>query len=297
MRTKICLILCCFSIVGMKAQMDPNLLSFDYTMTPEGEDEIAFYRTSVGVKIPLKLKKGMLINSVDFDYFQLNHNGVNFSTKDFNEIYGINYTLMYVRPLSKSWSIMLRGGTSVVSNLASSIQSDDFLFNAGISFMKRGGSLEKPYQLMFGVGYVPLLGEPRILPLLSYKKRFNEKVSIGIGFPRTFIAYDISEKSTLKASTMFNRFYANLSEDVVIPGTQLAQKSLYLSIGAGLEYSYWLDENWAISAQGGYSFYDQYELLDADNNTLYDFEASSKLYFSTGIKFNIKSKLKKEVND
>lgn len=297
MRTKICFIVFCFIAVGVKAQIEPNLFSFDYTMTPEGDDEIEFYKTSIGVQVPIKLKKGMLINGLGFDYFQLNHNGANFNTDALDKIYRLNYLLMYIRPLSNSWSLMLRGGTSVSSNLASSIQSDDFLFNAGLSFVKKGGSAEKPYRFTFGVGYTAVFGEPRILPMLNYTKRLNKKFSIGIGFPNTYVAYDVSDRSTLKASVMFNSFYANLSESVVVPGTQLAEKSLYTSVGAGLEYNYWLDKNWAMSFKGGYSLYDQYKLLDANNNAIYDFEASSKLYFSTGIKFNIKSNTKKRNDD
>ncbi|MEM6719546.1 MAG: DUF6268 family outer membrane beta-barrel protein [Bacteroidota bacterium] len=272
------------------AQLEPSLFSFNYTMAPEGDEEVEFYRTNINTNIPIKLKKGMLLNSVSFDYFQLNHNGVNFSTTAFNEIYGINYRLMYMRPLTKSWSVRVSGGASIVSNLQSSVQSDDFLFNAGLSFQKVGGNPEKPYQLTIGVGYLPVFGEPRILPIINYTKKFNEKYTLSLGFPRMFLAYHMSEKSTFTLSSWFNGFYANLSEDVIIPGTRRAQKSLFISAGLGLEYSYWMDNNWAISVKGGYSLVNEYELLDSDNNTLYDFEAAAKPYFSTGIKFNLKRK-------
>lgn len=273
--------------------MQPNLFSFEYTMAPEGEEEVEFYRTNVNANIPIKLKKGMLMNSVGFDYFQLNHNGVNFSTTAFNEIYGINYRLTYLRPITKSWMLQVSGGASIVSNLASSIQSDDFLFNAVLSVKKMGGSPEKPYQLTIGVGYLPLFGEPRILPIINYTKKLNEKYTISLGFPQTFVAYTMSEKSTFKLASWFNGFYANLSEDVVIPGTRKAEKSLFISAGLGLEYNYKLDKNWGIFVKGGYSFVNEYELLDADNNTLYDFEAAAKPYFSTGIQFNLHTKKRK----
>jgi hypothetical protein len=281
------------TVMISKAQNMPSLFSFEYTLAPEGDDEVEFYRTSINANIPIKLNKGKLINAVGFDYFQLNHNGVNFSTTDFNEIYGINYRLLYMRPLSKSWSLQVSGGASIVSNLASSIQSEDFLFNGGLSFQKRGGSPEKPYQFTIGVGYLPVFGEPRILPIINYTKKLNEKYTISLGFPRMFVAYNMSEKSILKAATWFNGFYANLSEDVVIPGTRKAQKSLFVAAGVGLEYTYRMDEHWAIAVKGGYSLLNEYELLDEDNNTLYDFEAAAKPYFSTGITFNLKSNNKK----
>ncbi len=292
-----CSVILGFTIMISSAQIEPNPFSFEYTMAPEGDDEIEFYRTLVNVAIPIKLKKGMLMNAVGFNYFQLNHNGANFSTTDLSKIYGLNYTLMYMRPLSEKWSFMLRAGTAMVSNLTASVQSDDFLFNAGLSFRKTGGSPESPYQFTFGVGYVPVFGEPRILPIINYTKKFNKKYTLSIGFPNTYLAYNMSEKSVLKTALWLNSFYANLSEDVIIPGTRRAEKSVFISAGLGLEYNYSMDKNWAIFVKGGYSFYNEYELLDADNNTLYDFEATAKPYFSTGIQLNIKSKNKKRNDD
>ncbi|AXG69221.1 hypothetical protein KORDIASMS9_01441 [Kordia sp. SMS9] len=290
-KTHWCCMLFCMTVMICAAQEKPDLLSFNYTMTPEGEDEVEFYRTNVSANIPIKLKKGMLMNSVGLDYFQLNHNGVNFSTTAFNEIYGINYRLMYIRPISSNgWNLQVSGGTSIVSNLASSIQSEDFQFNASLGVKKFGGSPEKPYELTIGVGYLPVFGEPRILPIINYTKKLNEKYTISLGFPRMFVSYRMTEKSEFRLSSWFNGFYANLSEDVIIPGTRKAQKSLFVSAGLGLEYNYWMDSNWAISVKGGYSFLNEYELLDEDNNTLYDFDAAAKPYFSTGIKFNLNTK-------
>ncbi len=281
------------------SQFDRNLFSIEYTLAPMSNNGVTFSKTDVKLKIPTKLKKGILFNSLGFSYYQLDYFDININTKDLGKFYGINYGLAYIYPLSDKWKISTRGGISIISNLANSISSDDLLFRGGITAIKKGGTLNNPSKFIFGLGYTTFLGTPRILPIISYNKQLNEKFSYGIGFPNTFAKYKFNKQKSLKLGLWLNGFYANLSNPINATATKTSHKVTFRTVSLGLEYNYWMDDMWAIFIKGGYSFYNKYELLDNNaHNTTYDFGLGPTPFFSTGIKLNLKNKFKnKKKND
>ena len=278
-------------------QLKRDLFSFNYTLAPLGNDDVDFYKTDFKINIPVKLKKGVLINSVGYDYYQLNYFNTSFNTRDLDHLYGINYRFTYLYPFIDKWNISAGVGVSIASNLVSSITSEDFLFNGGINAIKKGGTFKKPSLFVFGLEYSTLAGNPRLLPLISYSKKVSDKFSYGIGFPNTYSTYTLSNRNYFNASLWLNGFYANLTDPVGVSIMNDASKASYRAISLGLDYGHQMDDNWAITFKVGYSFQNTYELLDYDNKMVYDFDLGSRPYFSTGIKFNLKNKIQTKIDN
>lgn len=289
----IIILVLCF-VTKSYSQIDPSPFSLDYTLAPLGDDDFDFYKTSINFKVPIKLKKGILVNSVKADFFELQyHNNHSFTTDDLNNFYNFNYGLMYSYPINKKWNISAKAGISAVSNFTSGLNSDDLLFNSGVFMAKKGGTIKNPSLLMFGVGYTAISGKPRVLPFINYTKKVSPKFSFGVGFPNLFARYRMDDKNSLKTSLSMDGFYSNLSNSVAVDAFNEAEKALFRTVMLDVEYQYWMSDFWAITFKTGYSVYSIYELEDANNNTVYEFDATSKPYFSTGIKFNLSKKINK----
>ena len=268
------------------AQLDEGAVFVDYAIAQVSEDGVDFSTISAKFSSPLKLKKGVLVNSVGVDYFQMNyHDNFEIETQDLENLYNINYNLRYVYPLVNKWALIGQVGTSLSSNLRSSIQSDDFIFTGGINAVKIGGTLENPSRLVFGLNYITLIGKPRILPMISYLKKVNDKFSYGLGFPNTHAKYNFSEKHSLKSLIWVNGFYTNLGDPIFINSNMKADKASYREISLGLEYNYALNKRTSVILKGGYNIYNEYLLLDMNNNEVYNFNTASEPYFSIGLKF------------
>jgi len=268
------------------AQLDEGVVFVDYAIAPISEDGVDFSKISAKFSYPIKLKKGVLINSLGVDYFQMGYDdNFEIETQDLENLYNINYNLRYVYPLGNKWALMGQVGTTLSSNLRSSIQSNDFIFTGGINAIKIGGTLEKPSRLLFGLNYITVSGKPRVLPLISYIKKVSDKFSYGLGFPNTYAKYNFNEKHSLKSLIWVNGFYTNLSNPIFINSNIEAEKVSFRAISLGLEYNYFLNKRTFLILKGGYTMSNKYLLLDMNNNEVYNFNTASEPYFSIGLKF------------
>jgi hypothetical protein len=270
------------------AQLEAGSIGIDYTLAPLSEDGVDFSKASAKLRLPTQLKKGLLLNSFGVDYYKLNYsNSFDIQTNELEKLYAINYSIGYVRPLTAKWILMGQVGTSLSSNLTRSISSDDFIFRGGINAIKRGGTLENPSRLTFGLNYTTITGEPRILPMISFTKKVNDKFSYGIGFPNTHAKYNFNEKHSLKSLIWINGFYSNLGNPILVDADIEAEKASYRAVSFGLEYNYLLNSNISLILKGGYSVSNEYHLLDTNNNEVYDFDTTPEPYFSVGLKYKL----------
>jgi len=290
---KIILVIIFLSIsISTFSQRNETGVSIDYTLAPLSEDGIDFSKASAKFSTPIKLKKGILVNSFGVDYFKLSYDdSFGIDTSDLENIYQFSYTIRYVYPLANRWALTGQIGTSLSSNLTS---SKDLNFRGGINALKRGVSLGKPSMLMFGLNYSTIIGKPRVLPTISYIKQLSEKFSFGIGFPHTYVKYNFNQKHSLKSLIWMNGFYANLGSPVAVNTGNYAEKASYRAISLGAEYNYSISYPLTLILKAGYSLNNSYELLDSENNTVYDFNSSSEPYFSVGLKFKLKGNKRKK---
>lgn len=276
------------SIVSFNAyaQLDEGVVFVDYAIAPLSEDGVDFSKISAKFSYPIKLKKGVLINSVGVDYFKMSYDdNFEIETQDLENLYNITYNLRYVYPLDNKWALMGQVGTSLSSNLRNSTQFDDFIISGGINAIRRGGTLENPSRLLFGLNYITVIGKPRILPMINYVKKVSDKFSYGLGFPNTHAKYNFSEKHSLKSLIWVNGFYTNLGNPIFINSNIEAEKASFRSISLGLEYKYSLNKRMSLNLKGGYTISNEYLLLDMNNNEVYNFNTDSEPYFSVGLKF------------
>ncbi len=271
-------------------QSNGTTFSFDYTIAPITNDGIDFNKTGFKMSIPVKLKNGLLLHALSTDIYQFNYtNNYGFSTTDLSIVNDINYTLKYTHSFSDTWRLNSQTGISIVSNLAADISYNDLLLSAEVSITK---IIKKhtPEALTVGLNYSTITGRPRILPIINYIKQVSEKFSYGIGFPKTFVEYKVTDLSTLKSSLSVDGFYSNLSHSIFVNVTDEANRASFSSTLLSLEYEYKMDNYWNIVFKGGYALSNTYKLVDYEDNTIFNFNTKPEPFFSAGIKFNIKTK-------
>ena len=271
-------------------QFKQEIFTMNYTYSPAESDDLDFSKTEIGLNIPIKIKKGFLSNTLGLNHHKMNfQNDLQFNTTYLEKVYEINYGFKYNYPLSDNWSLEVKVGASLISNLANNLTTADFLFDGNLMVEKLGGTIDRPSQFIFGLAYASITGRPKLLPLISYSKKVNKRFSYRIGFPKTDVAYHINYRNTLNGMIWLDGFYSNLSNPVYVNYEENAFKTSFSSISLGLNYSYKMDESWAIVFKGGYSLTNKYDLLDKENNIVYSFDTSTRPYFSTGVKFSLKN--------
>lgn len=269
-------------------QSNETIFSFDYSLAPIGSDEIDFYKADFKASIPIKLKKGLLINNFGVDFHELNYGkDYSFSTTNLSKFNDLSYGLKYIYPFADTWKINTLAEASLVSNSTSNIKGDDLFFGGEISVTKQFGADDISGTLTFGASYNTITGKPRFLPTIIYSKQVSNKLSYGIGFPKTYIEYKINDLSTLTSMLSTDGVYSNLSTPILV-STIRANKASFTTTSLTIEYHYKMDDNWAILFKGGYLLSNKYTLLNSENNKVFDFNTTPKPIFSAGLKFNIK---------
>ena len=270
-------------------QSNETMFSFGYSLAPIGNDEIDFYKTDFKISLPVKFRKGLLVHDFSVGFYELNYGkDYSFSTNNVSKFNDLCYGLKYMYPLGDTWKLNAQVEVSLVSNSIRSISNKDLFVGGEISVTKRLGAENTTESVTLGVNYTTITGEPRFLPTINYTKQVNDKLSYGIGFPKTYAEYKWNHLSTFKSLLLINGGYFNLNAPVSINADINANKASFSSTSLMLEYNYKMDDNWVVLFKGGYSLANKYILLDSDNNKVFDFNTTPKPVFSTGIKFNLK---------
>ncbi|MFD0989023.1 DUF6268 family outer membrane beta-barrel protein [Mariniflexile jejuense] len=277
--------------VGNKtyAQLSENLASFNYGLAPIGHDDIDFYKTDFKFNIPTTLKKGVLTNSLGFNNYRFNYTtDFSFSTEAISNLYDISYGLKYQLPITKTWLLTTSAKAAIVSNLTNAATKNDLLFTGDVFVAKTLGNEENPETLTLGLSYTTITGKPSLLPTVSYTKQVTNKFSFGVGFPKTFANYTINAINAIQLVFLVDGFYANLNDKIRVNQTTNADKISFSSTSLALAYNYEMDDYWGISFKGGYAFSNKYKLLNSDDALVFNFNTTSKPFFSAGITFNLK---------
>ncbi len=116
------------------------------------------------------------------------------------------------------------------------------------------------------------------------------KLSFVLGMPNTYVQYDFNKKHSLKILGDLNDYSATISNPFFVNETKTLKATTAVStkISIGIEYDYWFYKDWGIMFRGLYSIYDNYELRNNDNHSIYNFNSSTKPYVTIGIKYRLK---------
>jgi Domain of unknown function (DUF6268) len=271
-------------------QSNDTAFSFDYTLAPIANDGIDFSKTDFKMSIPVKLKKGLLVNTIGAEFYKFNYTkDYNFLTTDLSTINDISYGLEYTHSISDTWRLNTQAKASIVSNLTTYISYNDLLFSGEASITKIINE-DTQEALTIGLNYSAITGRLRMLPTINYTKRVSDKFSYGIGFPDAFAEYKMTDLSTLKSSLSVDGFYSNLSTPIFVNATDKANKASFSSASLALEYHYKMDAYWGMLLKGGYALSNRYKLIDSENNTIFNFNTKPEPFFSAGIRFNLNTK-------
>lgn len=272
--------------------LDRDVFYCHYTPSIVEDNLFNYQKASLRLSIPpVKFKKLALYNTVGIDYHQFSYKKeASALSDDLNNFYNINYSLLMQYQLTTKWKMNLLALPHILSSLTGSLESKDVRIN-GILFAERTFKNNTPnrvYKLSFGVAYLTLSGKTTINPVLNFMAQVNDKFSFVLGLPNTYVKYNFNKKHSLKLLADLNDFSAHVNSSVYLDEnkTTKVDKAVFTTISTGLEYNYWVTNNWGILVRTLHGVYENYQLENSSGNTVYDFDSTLKPYATIGIKFN-----------
>ncbi len=288
-------------VTGEVNVLDRDVFYLHYTPENEISDNISYQKWSTKLSLPpIRFNKLSIFNTIGLDVHNFNYNGNTLipNTDEIDRFYNINYSLFMNYKFSDKWSLNTLISPFVLSNLKGSLSEDDFKFNGNVFlertfFRKKGGYI----QLALGIGYMTLNGSAQVTPISQIKARFNESWSLVFGLPNTYVKWDINKKHSIKVLGDLNDFSANLSGTNTFLSNIGADKAVFTTASAGLEYNYWLTPSLGIMLKGTYPIWGDYEIRDTDNNAVIKVDTSfNQPFIGVGVKFNPIRSLQNSLN-
>ncbi|WP_109852931.1 DUF6268 family outer membrane beta-barrel protein [Aquimarina sp. AU58] len=268
---------------------DRDIFYLYYTPSIIEDDLFEYQKANMKLGLPpIKMNRLTIYNTIGADYHHYKYqSSVPVFSKNIEQFYNINYSLLLNYKISKNWSFNVLAMPHIISNLEGNMEADDFNINGIVFIEKKFGKKNATgyYKLTFGAGYLTMAGKTRINPTINLMAKVNDKLSFVLGVPNTYIKYNLNDRHSIKLLGDLNDFSANLNTPIHLRNTEI-DRAIYTSVSAGLEYNYWMTNNLGIMVRALYSVYDNYDLQDPNENTVYDFNPKSKSSIAIGIKFN-----------
>jgi hypothetical protein len=287
-------------VTGELNVLDRDAFYLQYT--PDiATDDFTYKRISGKLSIPpIRLKKLSLFTTIGLDIHQFDYKDNN-QFKDataLDKFYNVNLSLFANYKFSDKWSLNILAAPYIASNLEENLTSDDYNFN-GLAYLERTFYFKKGgyIQLDVGAGYLTLNGTTTVNPVIQAKARFNENWSAVLGIPNTYVKWDINKKHSLKVLGEINDFSANLNGTNSFGTVNSVDRAVFTSISSGVEYNYWITSSIGIMLKATQSVWDNYELRNTNNESIYEFNTSfDHPFIGLGIKFNPIRSLQNSLN-
>ncbi len=268
-----------------------ELVRVDYTVIPSLGD-IQLDRQGVNLNFFKKLNSGGLRLGLAYSRSELTFKDADESHQfgDFDNFHILRFNMSYIRPLAKNWSINISLAPTLSSNFKGALSTEDIIYTAFGTVGKQWITTNKRSSLRFGLAFGTQFGSPLLFPVLSYQKQVNEKLSYAIGLPVTGIFYTINKYNSINFRIRPEGAFVNNSNILRIAGddrdfanTKLQLNAFSLSLGYDLQ----LDKHWVTTFSVGYIPTSNIEVLDDNNDVIYDFEADESISINIGLSFNI----------
>lgn len=260
-----------------------EIFSADINSTLNNSNSVGLRHASISINLPLRLKKGMLTNSLLFSRYNIDYNtNETMNTATIENFKTLKYTLGYFTEISDTWGLKTNISPTISSNFESSLTMDDVFFNGSLAFIKS----YKESSLHFGLVYNTNFGTNKPMPIISYSRKVNNAVSYILGMPITKIEYIINKTNKANFYLKPKGFYSNISDNLTINSTDKAEKVKYKSIQSGVNYSHALNDLWKLSLDAGYQFSSKYELLN-NGESIYEFKTKNSIFVGLNLKFNL----------
>ncbi len=263
---------------------------FEYGLIPSlGETNLEKYIFSInGLKNVNsgRLEFGLDYSALNFSFY--NHSAL-LSTDSYERIHTVQPEIGYHQDLGTKWAMSVSLAPMLSSNFKNEPSSEDFIFNWSASFSKKWQNGDFPHSLTIGLGKGIVFGEPGLFPLLSLEGKVAAKWKYALGFPYTEVTYTLNEQHSLTSKAVISGIYANNSETVMINDLENLgnTKLVYTGIDLGLEYNYRMSSGFITVIRAGFSTANHLEVLDSNDNPLFDFEINPSPYIVMGLKYSL----------
>ncbi len=263
-----------------------ELLNVDFNSTLNDENSIGFKNASVKVNIPIKLKKGVLINSLSFSTTTIDYNSdVSVNTSMIENFKTLKYSIGFLSKINETWKFKAQIVPTISSNFESNITFDDVFINGSLVFIKAN----KGSKLRLGLAYNSGFGMNTPIPVLSYSKKVSKTFSYTLGMPETKLEYKFSQNNKVNIYLKPKGFYSNISNNIMLNTSEEVEKAKYRTIVSGFNYTHKVDDCWNISLNAGYQISSKYNLLNG-NDTVYEFDVKNNFLVGLKLKFELLNK-------
>ena len=278
-----------FPMKNTLVAQNTDLLRLEYLRIPENNTGISTSRYRALINLPLKLgKEDYLVVGGEYNEFDVGFNTeVPFDVDMLQRLHIIDVNLGYITKWNENWRFVGILTPRLASNLAGSIQSDDFFFNATASLWKEARDVDKPFRLIIGLSFNSTTGIPIPLPLFSYYKRFHPKWSYTLGIPKSSIRLHASSKQTLQFDLSLDGYFINIQDDIALANGEIGSRISLSALVANLRYQYKLTEHLSFYATFGRSLFLQGSLRDDARNDVFLLNNEASLFIRSGIRFSI----------
>lgn len=260
-----------------------EIFSADINSTLNNSNSVGLKNASISINLPLRLKKGVLTNSLSFSRHYLDYNSdETINTGTIESFKTLKYTLGYFTEINDTWGFKTNISPTISSNFESGITMEDVFLNGSLAFSK---SINKGI-LHIGFVYNTGFGTSKPIPIINYSRKVNNAVSYMLGMPITKIEYVINSTNKANFYLKPKGFYSNIGDNLIVGTTEKAEKVRYKSVQTGINYSHAIDELWKLSLDAGYQFSSKYELLN-NNESVYEFKTKNSFFVGLNLKFDL----------
>ena len=267
-----------------------DLGGVDYSFISGNGDDPNFSRARVWINIPIKLKKEgyYIVNGFRYANAKINFNSpVGFSTSDLEEFHALEYTLGYTYPINEKWRFTAQFNPTISSNLVNDLSFNDVILSGGIILIRTLNEKKKT-RLSVGLTYSQTIGIPAPIPFINYWREVNDHLTYTLGFPISKAKYFFGDKkNSLEAFVRLDGYFANLSNDLVLPDGSNAEKLSLSQVITGIGFDKYYGKRANLFVKAGYTLRNSLRLNENTSDEVFDFNLSNAFFFRAGFKFNL----------
>ena len=276
-----------------------DLARLEFTYFPQGKSDNSFRRVRTFINVPIKMSEdGYLVPGIGYRNVNLKlGDEIPFSDLNLERYQSITLSLGYTDKMKNDWRYALQGGVIAASNFSQKLESEDFIYEGAVFFIKdktdgeEENPSEKPWRLILGLSYSTTAGRPFPLPIINYYREFAPKWSYALGVPKSNIKYRFNKKHAVNAFATLDGFFANIQGDVIIPqqqgNTAIGENISMTTALSGLGYEYCFTDHILFYVYGGWTIINDIRIRDKDANDIYTINDTNNIYARTGVKFKI----------
>ncbi|MDP5201499.1 DUF6268 family outer membrane beta-barrel protein [Flavobacterium sp. DG2-3] len=265
------------SFFGLKAQEN---LSATVNFKTESTEKINFNETDIAVLYQKKIgTKSKIANTLEYSNLKVNYelNPYNFyaDQDQFNQVQNkFEYSFEIAEKTKWQFSII------PTANFQSKLDFSDIIVLGSLAISQQFGS---QFNVRIGAERSSIFGVPRIIPMVAFDYKMNEKTDFRIGFPDSRISYSNNERNKFSLTNSFNGNFYHLDETAKT--TDNAEKAVLSQMTSALEYERNVGGNWFLNFKAGYDFNKKYNLLDNSDHKIYDYNSGNGYVLGIGIKY------------